>query len=80
MPVMDGLMSAHRAAPIESRAEQDGLPKVAHDRKVRFEAVHPDFREWLRKDVVDEDLAVEAAQQRLHVAAIGQIHPRRLSR
>jgi hypothetical protein len=29
---------------------------------VRFEAVQPDFGEWLRKDVVDEDLAVEAAQ------------------
>jgi hypothetical protein len=46
---------------------------------VRFEAVHPDFGEWLRKDVVDEDLAVEAAQQRFDVAAIGQIRPRRLS-
>ena len=77
---MNGLMSAHRTAPIESRAEQDGLPKVAHDRQVRFETVHPDFREWFRKDVVDEDLAVEAAQQGLHVATIGQIHTRLLRR
>jgi hypothetical protein len=80
MPVMDGLMYAYCAAPIEPGAEQDGLPKVAHDRKMRFEAVIPDFREWLRQDVVDEDLVVEATQQRLHIATSGQIHPRRLSR
>ena len=48
MPVMDGLMSAHRAAPIECRAEQNGLPEVAHDREVQFEAVPPDFGEWFR--------------------------------
>jgi hypothetical protein len=47
---------------------------------VRFQAVDPDFREWLCKGVVDEDLALEAAQQGFHVAAIGQIHPRRPSR
>jgi hypothetical protein len=33
---------------------------------------------WFRKDVDDEDLAEK--QQGLHVAAIGQIHSRRLSR
>jgi hypothetical protein len=56
---------------VSACAEQDGLPEVAHDRKVRFEAVHPDFPrtdglmsahprcpiEWFRKDVDDEDLA-----------------------
>src|SRR3954453_4406524 len=78
MPVMDRLMSAHRAAPIKPGAEQDSLPEIAHDRKMRIQAVDPDFREWPCKRVIDEDLAVEAAQQRLHVAAIGQI-PRRLS-
>jgi hypothetical protein len=46
---------------------------------MRIQAVHPDFREWPCKSVIGEDLAVKAAQQRLHVAAIGQIHPRRLS-
>jgi len=38
---------------------------------VRFEAVDPDFGEWLRKGVVDEDLPVEVAQQGFHVAAVG---------
>lgn len=57
LSVMHGLMSTHRATSIELGTEQDRLPKVAHDRKMRFEAVHPYFRERLGKDLVDERLA-----------------------
>ncbi|WP_210419551.1 hypothetical protein ACRDU6_18345 [Mycolicibacterium sp. ELW1] len=64
LPVMHGLMSTHRATSIEPGVEQDSLPKVAHDRKMRLEAVNPYLRERLGKDAVDKDPAVKAAQRR----------------
>jgi hypothetical protein len=76
MTVMHGLMRPHGATVIEPGAEEDGLPNVTHEREVRFEAADPDLREWLYKDVVDEYLAVEATQQRLHVAPARQIYQR----
>ena len=72
--VMDGSMSQQCAAPIEPGVEQDRLPEVAHDRKMRFQSADAELSERLGENIVGEHSAIKANQQRFHVGAARQIH------